>query len=110
MSLSVLWSHRASSEPRAIYEWWTENRHPDVARRWHEALRASVERLPASPHSHSFAHDLNDEYDFDIRVLLFGVGRARTHRVIYAINEESITILSIRHVAQRDLTVDDLDT
>jgi len=40
--------------------------------------------------------------------LHYGVGRKKTHRAIFAIRSHRVVIYAIRHLAQDDLTADDL--
>jgi plasmid stabilization system protein ParE len=41
--------------------------------------------------------------------LAYGLGRRSSHRAIYAIRDEQVLILAIRHAAQQDIQPESLD-
>ena len=45
---------------------------------------------------------------FEIRQLVYGLGRKRTHRAIFTIRPDQVVVLTIRHLAQSDLGSEDL--
>jgi hypothetical protein len=50
----------------------------------------------------------HDEYAGDLRQLAFGLGRRPTHRIIFGIEDQTVTVLRVRHTSQRDLRAEDL--
>lgn len=49
-----------------------------------------------------------DAFPIEIRELRYGLGRRPTHRAVFAIRPNVVVIYAIQHLAQRDLTLDDL--
>jgi plasmid stabilization system protein ParE len=43
-----------------------------------------------------------------LKQLLFGIGRRATHRVVFIIENNQVTVLRVRHSAQDALTLEDL--
>ena len=41
---------------------------------------------------------------FEIREMLFGVGRRKTHRAVFRIRKDRVVVYAIRHLAQDALT------
>ena len=70
--------------------------------------RRSSETNRLSGHKpRTLAHETND-IDFEIREHLYGVGRKKTHHILYRIVENTVEVLAVRHVAQQDFDTDDL--
>lgn len=78
-----------------------------VAERWHNGFLATLDSLKTNPSRCGVAHE-SECFDFEIRELLYGSGRRKTHRALFRIVGDRVEILAIRHVAQRDLNPDDL--
>ena len=52
----------------------------------------------------------NDQFPYEIRDLPFGLRRRPTHRAVFTIRGEEVVVLTIRHVARRDLSPDDIES
>ncbi len=50
----------------------------------------------------------NGQFSDEIREMLFGVSRRKTHRVIFKIAGDHVYVASVRHTAQDRLTGGDL--
>ncbi len=50
----------------------------------------------------------NAAYDRKLRELYFGLGKRPTHRAVFEIRESDVIVHSIRHLAQADLTQEDI--
>jgi plasmid stabilization system protein ParE len=89
--------------------WWAEHHSPIQARKWYAAARKAIEslstkadRCPRSPE--------DGLASFPLRELAFGVGRRRTHRIVFTFKpNQAVYILQIRHLAQDALQPDDLE-
>lgn len=66
-----------------------------------------MESLRDFPEACSLAHE-NDDFPYELRRLLYGSGRRITHRALFRIVDNTVEILAIRHVAQRDVTTEDV--
>jgi plasmid stabilization system protein ParE len=89
--------------------WWAENRSLDQALRWLDGFQAALQSLAKDPDRHGLARE-NQLYDFPfpVRQLLYGLSRRPTHRALFEIRGDIVYVHAIRHLAQRDLTPDDL--
>ncbi|QDU57866.1 type II toxin-antitoxin system RelE/ParE family toxin [Aeoliella mucimassa] len=102
----VVITQSAARDIQAAYDWWSEHRSKEQANRWYleiferiASLKESATRYPA----------IQEEglRELGLRQLLFGIGRRPTHRIILAINDQQVTVLRVRHVAQQDLESDE---
>jgi hypothetical protein len=48
----------------------------------------------------------NDQFPYEVRVMNYGVGSRPTHRALYTIRPNAVVVLSIRSVAQQDVSPD----
>lgn len=53
------------------------------------------------------AHE-NDAFPFCVRQLVYGLGRTKTHRALFEVRDDRVVIFAIRHLAQADVTPEDL--
>jgi plasmid stabilization system protein ParE len=102
-------SARAERQLNDIAQWWSDHHSHEQAERWYltasraiESLRETADRCPRS---------MEDGLaSFPLFQLAFGVGRRRTHRVLFTIKpDRTVYILAVRHLAQDLLTVGDLE-
>ena len=107
MKYRVVLTSRAHIEAAEAALWWAEHRSPEQAARWYQELHEVLERLSENPERHSYAKE-NDSFTVTLRQVLFGVGRKRTHRIVFHLKEDIATVVSIRHLAQSDIVADDL--
>jgi plasmid stabilization system protein ParE len=87
--------------------WWAENRSRDEAIRWYETFLARLKGIGEMPQSYPLAAE-DHIFAFELREMLFCLGRRPTHRALFRITGSTVEVLTIRHVAQRDLGPDDL--
>jgi hypothetical protein len=40
--------------------------------------------------------------------LLYGLGKRKTHRALFAVHEQRVVVHAIRHLSQLDVTIDDI--
>jgi plasmid stabilization system protein ParE len=91
----------------AAYDWWSKNRSAEQAVRWyvgiHDAigsLKQAADRCPWAPE--------RDLLEQGVRQLHFGLGRRPTHRIVFAVDGETVSVLRVRHLAQDALRPDDI--
>jgi plasmid stabilization system protein ParE len=106
MMYEVVITRRAERELRVAAEWYAQ-RSPRIADEWYDKFLKSILTLSRNPQRCGLAHE-SSEFPFDLRELLFGSGRRKTHRSLFAIRPDKVVIHGIRHFAQRDFTPDDL--
>jgi plasmid stabilization system protein ParE len=82
--------------------WWAENRSLEQAAKWHEGISAALDGLRDNPEQHGYARE-NHAFSYTLRQLSYGLGRKPTHRAIFHISDLTVTVISVRHVAQENL-------
>ena len=107
MSLRVVITEQAEREMRTAYDWWAEHRSKRQADRWYAGLASAIADLSDNPQRHGQSRE-TDRFAYEIRDLLFGLGRRPTHRAVFTIRGEEVVVLTVRHVAQQDLSPDDI--
>ena len=107
MSRRVVITEQAEREMQSAFAWWAEHRSKRQADRWYAGLAKSIANLSENAERHSQSRE-RDRFAYEIRDLLFGLGRRPTHRAVFAIRGEEVVVLTIRHVAQQDLSPDDI--
>lgn len=106
MTYEVVISRRAERELREAADWYAQ-RSPKIADEWYDKFLQSILTLGRNPQRCSLAHESPD-FPFELRELLFGSGRRKTHRALFAIRPDRVVVHGIRHFAQRDFAPDDL--
>jgi hypothetical protein len=89
--------------------WWTENRSAKQALDWLEGFERSLSLLAESPDRCAVARE-SDAFDFAVRELHYGLRNKATHRAVFEIRGDEVIVYSVCHLAQRDLTPDDIGT
>lgn len=107
MKYRITFTSKARLEFNQAALWWAEHRSREQAARWLEGFEAAIASLARNPDKHSVARE-DESFPFSLRQLLFGLGSTPTHRAIFRIREDDVVIYGIRHVAQRDLSPDDV--
>lgn len=106
MTYRVRLTSLAQKELIAAALWWAEHRSADQALRWLEGFEDAINSLAQDPENHSLARE-NSQYDSSLYQLHYGVSRKPTHRAVFRISGDTVEVLTIRHLAQRDLKPDD---
>jgi toxin ParE1/3/4 len=87
--MKIIWSPLALAKVREETAYIARDR-PSAARTWAEGIFAAVERLADLPKSGKVLPELGQVHVRELRY--------RDHRVIYRIGEDSVRILTVRHV------------
>ena len=107
MIYEVLLTDKASRQLEAAATWWAENQLREQAERWYVGFIESLRSLGDNPERFALARE-NDAFPVELRQLVYGSGRRKTHRAIFAIRSNQVVVYAIRHVAQRTMTTDDI--
>jgi plasmid stabilization system protein ParE len=107
MNYRVLLTDAARRHIEEASAWWAEHRSLAQALRWLEQIHARIATLALDPDRCPLAHE-SSQFPFELRQLLFGIGRRFTHRVLFRIVGETVEVLAVRHVARTDLEPDEL--
>ena len=70
---------------------------------WEAALNEAVAGLLPDPGRHSLREDPAVQ-GMGLRQRTFGVGRKRTHRLVFRIDGDVVRLMTVRGLTQRDLT------
>ena len=104
----VILTGPAKRDILAAYDWWKENRSAEQADRWYVGIHAAIKSLRDVPHRCPLAAE-SDLLAQGIRQHLFGLGRRATHRIVFAIDDNTVVVLRVRHTSQDALSWDDLE-
>ena len=107
MTYRITFTSKARIEFNQAALWWAEHRSLDQAARWLESFETALAGLAENPERHSEARE-SEAFPFPLQQLLFGLGSKATHRAIFRIRDDEVTVYGIRHVAQRDLSPDEI--
>jgi plasmid stabilization system protein ParE len=106
-------SYRVTILPRAKRQlleqalWWSKNRSADQAFRWLEGFEQALALLAGNPDRCSLARE-NEAFEAAIRELHYGLRNKATHRAVFEIRNDEVIVYAIRHLAQRELTPEDI--
>jgi plasmid stabilization system protein ParE len=106
-------TYRVTLLPRAklqLYDqalWWSKHRSSEQAYRWLDGFEQALASLAVRADRCRAASE-SVELEMSIRELYYGVGSKPTHRAVFEIRGDEVIVHSVRHLAQRNLTADDL--
>ena len=89
--MKIIWSPLAIERAAEISEYIAQD-NSSAARKWLETIFIKVDQLESSPESGRLVPETDNK---EIRELIYG-----NHRIIYRIQKERISILTIRHGIQ----------
>jgi plasmid stabilization system protein ParE len=98
----------AERDLREQFAWWAEHRSLEQARRWFEGVCRAINGLAQAPEKRPKAPE-DGRWPFAIRQLVFGLGRTPSHRIVFRIDDDQVIVLRVRHLAQDELKVEDVD-
>jgi len=106
LNYDVVTLRRAQLDINRNAIWWAENRDVDQAILWIEGIREAIADLSQEPERHAIAPE-SEWFGFPVRQMLFGIGKKPTHRVVFRIREERVLVHAVRHLHQRELSLDE---
>jgi plasmid stabilization system protein ParE len=101
MAFSVELSDRAQADVTAIYDWLRSQQAGDAGERWFVALREAIASLSVLPSRCPLAPESRDA-PIEVRQLLYG-RRPHVYRILFAIENDVVQVLHIRHGRRRPL-------
>jgi plasmid stabilization system protein ParE len=108
MTYDVIIPPRVKVQLRVAATWYARTSYSqEIADRWHRGFVAVLGALCNEPNRFGLAQE-SEHFPYDVREVLYGSGRRKTHRALFRIARARVEVLAIRHVAQRELTPDDL--
>ncbi|MBI2825645.1 MAG: type II toxin-antitoxin system RelE/ParE family toxin [Planctomycetia bacterium] len=91
----------------AAYAWWSKNRSAEQAVRWYNAFADAIRSLSQNPERCALSFE-SVAFRFEIRDLVFGVGKRPTHRAVFSIRGNMVVVVAVRHLAQKELQPEDV--
>ena len=107
MTYEVALTEKAQAQLEAAYAWWAEHHSIEQAARWYDAFAGALVTLADNPQRCARSAE-SPNFPYEIRDLHFGLGRKPSHRAVFAIRENLVLVLAIRHTAQREITAEDI--
>lgn len=107
MNRQVFVSESAEQDVESAADWWAENRSGEQAARWYLGVRRAIRSLASDADQGSDATEAA-RLKLPLKQRLFGLGRQPSHRIVFVVEDGVVTVLRVRHVAQRALTVTEL--
>lgn len=103
MSFQLKVTAQARDDITRNASWWAENHSLDEALRWHDLVYEQLKEILDSPESYSLSEE-NDEFKYELREKLVGLGRRKTYRAIFTVIDSEVRILAVRRGAQDKFT------
>lgn len=108
MTRTVVVAPAADGELREIARWYRKQSGSEkVAADWYVGFGEAIDSLGEDADRHPLAPE-SDDFPFELRALLYGSGRRKTHRALFRILDDVVEVLAVRHLAQQELRPDDL--
>lgn len=104
--MDVVFTRRAEADFDEAYQWYA-TRSLSATANWLDAAERAIEQLESAPEQLPRASE-SDRFPIAMRQIAFGAGRKPTHRLVFAIRPDRVVVYAIRHLAQRELSPDDL--
>ena len=95
MAFRVELSAGAESDLDQILEWLIDQQAGETGLRWFLKLRETISSLRELPHRCSLAPESAD-FPFEVRQLFYG-RKPHQYRVLFAVDNDAVVILHIRH-------------
>lgn len=89
------------------HAWWAKHRSREQANHWLEGVYAAMLSLGTDPERCGYAVEQNLREE-GVRQLLFGIGRRKTHRIVFSIDGPRVVIYRVMGLRQEALEADDL--
>jgi plasmid stabilization system protein ParE len=106
MEFQVKLTRSAEQQIESIYLWLKEGK-PEYADQWFRGVMNAIATLQDKPRRGSLIKE-NHSTSEEIRQLLYGKSRAK-YRIIFAIREDTVHIIYVRHSAQSSITFNIVD-
>lgn len=108
MKYEVIVHDRAIDDIERNARWWAEHHSAPQALNWYEAAFADIYGLDTMPERHGLSQE-NDYFPFEIRDMLFGLGRRPSYRAVFTIKGPEVHVLCVRRSSEDILLPSDLE-
>jgi len=97
----------ALEDIRRNAQWWADHHSTEQALRWYENALTSLYGLKHLPESNGFSRE-NDDFPYEIRDLLFGLGSRPSYRAIFTMQGDVVHVLTVQRGAQDSVRSEDI--
>lgn len=105
MAHAIRLTRQASTEIDRIAVWYNEQQ-SGIGEERLRRVEDAIASLGDDPERCGFAHE-TEAFPYELRELLYGSGRKKTHRILFRVKGNEVIVLGIRHMAQQDVVSDD---
>ena len=109
MTFRVIVLPQASVDIDRNADWWAGHHSVEQALRWSDAIYDQIEMLDGFSESNALSAE-NDDFPYEIRDKLVGLGSRPTYRAVFTIKDETVYVLTVRRSAQDTLQPGDVET
>ncbi len=107
MTYALVIEQDAFAQLRRAARWYAErSQSQQVAERWYTGFLEALRALEEDPHRFALARE-SHRFPYELRELLYGSGRKKTHRALFRVRGNRVEVMAIRHAAQRDVRPED---
>ena len=99
---------RAEADIERNAQWWADHHSVDQAVKWFFAVRSQILSLDEFPESHPLSYE-NDEFPYEIREKLVGLGRRPSYRAVFTIRDGTVYVVALLAAEQDCLRPDDVE-
>ena len=107
MKFHVIMEEPAITEIERNARWWSEHYSSHQAVVWYDTAVDAIYSLESHPERHALSPD-NQQFGYEIRDLLFGIGSRPSYRAVFTIQGNAVHILTVRRAAQDAVAPGDL--
>lgn len=98
---------RAEADIERNAQWWADNHSVEQAARWFFTVREQLKTLRSFPESHGLSAE-NDDFPYEIRDKLVGLGSRPGYRAVFTIVEDTVHVLTVRSGSEGRLRADEV--
>lgn len=89
-------------------DWWADHHSVEQAVRWSDKVYDQISTLASFPESNGLSSE-NDEFPYEIRDKVVGLGSHPGYRAVFTIKDNTVYVLTIPRAAQNTLRPDQVD-
>ncbi|MDA0831932.1 MAG: type II toxin-antitoxin system RelE/ParE family toxin [Planctomycetota bacterium] len=108
MRYRVVIQPRAERDVEEYARWWAAKHSIEQAVRWFDRIHEQLKSLSEFPEGNSLSVE-NDEFPYEIRDKLVGLGSRPNYRAIFTIQADVVFVLTLRRTSQDRITPDQLE-
>lgn len=108
MTIRVILLPRAEADIEANARWWATHHSVEQAVHWFDAMHEQLKSLAPFPESNGLSAE-NDEFPYEIRDKLLGLGSRPSYRAVFTIKDDTVYVLTVRPSAQDVIHPGDVD-